>query len=147
MTRTMQTRAGGAGRLISCFALACAGLLACGGGAPPSERLVNAEAAIRGAIEINANAAPPRAALHLQLAQEQVDAMAPAISKLQGLEVRHSPSPSGASDSLACASPPQDTPAGTADGAARPPAPWPSPRRSSARHRSASSAAGRRRGR
>ena len=73
MTRTMQMRRGGAGLLISCFAIACAGLVACGGGAPPSERLVNAEAAIRGAIEINANAAPPRAALHLQLAQEQVD--------------------------------------------------------------------------
>lgn len=48
-------------------------LPACGGGSPPSERLVNAEAAIRGAMEINANVAPPRAALHLQLAQEQVD--------------------------------------------------------------------------
>jgi hypothetical protein len=46
---------------------------ACGGGAPPSERLVNAESAIRGAIEISANVSPPRAALHLQLAQEQVD--------------------------------------------------------------------------
>ena len=45
----------------------------CGGSASPSERLVTAEAAIRGGIEINANASPPRAALHLQLAQEQVD--------------------------------------------------------------------------
>jgi hypothetical protein len=45
----------------------------CGGGSPPSERLVTAEAAIRGGIEINANVSPPRAALHLQLAQEQVD--------------------------------------------------------------------------
>jgi hypothetical protein len=46
---------------------------ACGGGSAPSERLVTAEAAIRGAIELNANVSPPRAALHLQLAQEQVD--------------------------------------------------------------------------
>ena len=60
-----------AGLLISIAALGF--VAACGGGAPPSERLVNAEAAIRGAIEINANASPPRAALHLQLAQEQVD--------------------------------------------------------------------------
>lgn len=36
--------------------------------------------------------------------------MAPAISQLQGLEVRHSPSPSAASDLLACAAPPQATP-------------------------------------
>jgi hypothetical protein len=47
--------------------------LGCGGSATPSERLVTAEAAIRGGIEINANANPPRAALHLQLAQEQVE--------------------------------------------------------------------------
>jgi hypothetical protein len=60
-----------AGLLLSIAAFSAA--VACGGGAPPSERLVNAEAAIRGAIEINANASPPRAALHLQLAQEQVD--------------------------------------------------------------------------
>jgi hypothetical protein len=52
------------------LALAAVG---CGGGAAPSERLITAEAAIRGGIEINANVAPPRAALHLQLAQEQVD--------------------------------------------------------------------------
>jgi uncharacterized protein YqfA (UPF0365 family) len=63
-----------AGLLISIVSIAGLGFVAaCGGGAPPSERLVNAEAAIRGAIEINANASPPRAALHLQLAQEQVD--------------------------------------------------------------------------
>jgi hypothetical protein len=60
-----------AGLLISIAVFSAAA--ACGGGAPPSERLVNAEAAIRGAVEINANASPPRAALHLQLAQEQVD--------------------------------------------------------------------------
>ena len=67
-------RARSAGLLISVLGIVALGFVAaCGGGAPPSERLVNAEAAIRGAIEINANASPPRAALHLQLAQEQVD--------------------------------------------------------------------------
>jgi hypothetical protein len=64
---------GAAGLLISIAVMMIAVGAACGGGAPPSEHLVNAEAAIRGAIEINANASPPRAALHLQLAQEQVD--------------------------------------------------------------------------
>jgi hypothetical protein len=68
MLRCSDGRWRAAGLLIS-LALGTA----CGGGAPPSERLVNAEAAIRGAIEISANASPPRAALHLQLAQEQVD--------------------------------------------------------------------------
>jgi hypothetical protein len=54
--------------------LSLAGLASgCGGGAPPSERLSTAEAAIRGAIELNANISPPRAQLHLTLAQEQVD--------------------------------------------------------------------------
>jgi uncharacterized protein YqfA (UPF0365 family) len=47
--------------------------MGCGAEAPPSERLVTAESAIRGGLELGANAAPPRAALHLQLAQEQVD--------------------------------------------------------------------------
>jgi hypothetical protein len=58
-------------RLAGCgiVVVACA----CGGGAPPSERLITAEAAIRGGVEINANTTPPRAALHLQLAQEQVE--------------------------------------------------------------------------
>lgn len=69
MVRCGKARWHAAGLLIS-VALAAAG---CGGGAPPSERLVNSEAAIRGAVEINANVSPPRAALHLQLAQEQVD--------------------------------------------------------------------------
>jgi hypothetical protein len=55
-------------------ALSLVGLASgCGGGAPPSERLSSAEAAIRGAIELNANISPPRAQLHLTLAQEQVD--------------------------------------------------------------------------
>jgi len=69
MVRCGKARWHAAGLLIS-VALAAAG---CGGGAAPSERLVNAEAAIRGAVEIDANVSPPRAALHLQLAQEQVD--------------------------------------------------------------------------
>lgn len=70
MTTTSSTRDWP--RLVAALvwaALACG----CGGSAAPSERLVTAEAAIRGGIEINANASPPRAALHLQLAQEQVD--------------------------------------------------------------------------
>jgi hypothetical protein len=45
---------------------------ACASAAPPSERLVNAEAAIRGALEVDAGKVP-RAGLHLKLAQEQVD--------------------------------------------------------------------------
>jgi hypothetical protein len=69
MVRCGKARWHAAGLLIS-VALTAAG---CGGGAPPSERLVSSESAIRGAIEINANVSPPRAALHLQLAQEQVD--------------------------------------------------------------------------
>ena len=48
-------------------------LAACGGSAAPSERLITAESAIRGAMEIGANPNPPRAALHLQLATEQVE--------------------------------------------------------------------------
>lgn len=48
-------------------------LAACGGSATPSERLITAESAIRGAMEIGANTTPPRAALHLQLAMEQVE--------------------------------------------------------------------------
>jgi hypothetical protein len=45
---------------------------ACAGAPPPSERLSTAEAAIRGAMEVDANTLP-RGALHLKLAQEQVD--------------------------------------------------------------------------
>ncbi len=48
------------------------GASACATVAPPSERLTTAEAAIRGAVEVDANTVP-RAALHLKLAQEQVD--------------------------------------------------------------------------
>ena len=58
MVRCGKARWHAAGLPIS-VALAAGG---CGGGAPPSERLVNSEAAIRGAIEINANVSPPRAA-------------------------------------------------------------------------------------
>ena len=43
----------------------CAG---CGSVAPPTERLTTAEAAIRGALEVDANSLP-RGALHLKLAQ------------------------------------------------------------------------------
>ncbi|MDD9946176.1 MAG: DUF4398 domain-containing protein [Myxococcales bacterium] len=56
----------------------CASLLAltvfaaCGGSAPPTQRMASAEAAIRGAQEIGATK-EPRAALHLKLAQEQVE--------------------------------------------------------------------------
>ena len=46
--------------------------LGCAGTAPPTERLTTAEAAIRGALEVDSNSLP-RGALHLKLAQEQVD--------------------------------------------------------------------------
>ena len=46
--------------------------LGCAGTPPPTERLTTAEAAIRGAMEVDANSLP-RGALHLKLAQEQVD--------------------------------------------------------------------------
>jgi hypothetical protein len=44
----------------------------CAGASPPTERLTTAEAAIRGALEVDATSLP-RGALHLKLAQEQVD--------------------------------------------------------------------------
>jgi hypothetical protein len=47
-------------------------LLGCASAPAPTERLTNSEAAIRGALEVEANTIP-RAALHLKLAQEQVD--------------------------------------------------------------------------
>ena len=53
----------------SVLLLASAG---CGSYPPPTERMTTAEAAIRGAQEVNA-AQQPRAALHLKLAQEQTD--------------------------------------------------------------------------
>lgn len=64
----------------TCLVLAMSGALAlvlapvggCASAPPPSERLTTAESAIRGATEVDANSVP-RAALHLKLAQEQVD--------------------------------------------------------------------------
>lgn len=48
-------------------------LVACGGGMPPpSDRLASAEAAARSASELGAGK-EPKAALHLKLAQEQID--------------------------------------------------------------------------
>lgn len=48
-------------------------LIACGGSFPaPNERLTNAEAASRSADELGARN-NPKAALHLKLAQEQID--------------------------------------------------------------------------
>lgn len=44
----------------------------CAGASPPTERLSTAEAAIRGAREVDATELP-RGALHLKLAQEQVE--------------------------------------------------------------------------
>jgi hypothetical protein len=58
--------------LVAMTVLALAVLGGCASAAPPSERLVNAEAAIRGAMEVDAGKVP-RAGLHLKLAQEQVD--------------------------------------------------------------------------
>lgn len=58
--------------IVTVMTLSALALGACASVAPPSERLVNAEAAIRGALEVDA-AKVPRAGLHLKLAQEQVD--------------------------------------------------------------------------
>lgn len=44
----------------------------CGSYPPPSERMASAEAALRGASEVGASDVP-RAALHLRLAEEQID--------------------------------------------------------------------------
>ena len=55
--------------LLAISVLFCA---ACASVPPPTGRLTDAEAAIRGATEVEANTVP-RAALHLKLAQEQVD--------------------------------------------------------------------------
>ena len=52
--------------------LSGAGILGCGGAAPPTEKVASTEAAIRGAQEVGAPAVP-QAALHLKLAQEQLD--------------------------------------------------------------------------
>lgn len=44
----------------------------CGSVPPPTERIASAEAALRGASEVGASQVP-RAALHLKLAEEQID--------------------------------------------------------------------------
>lgn len=61
-------------RAQTLHALACALALsgACAGTPAPTERLTTAEAAIRGAREIDAQNVP-RGALHLKLAQDQVE--------------------------------------------------------------------------
>jgi hypothetical protein len=46
--------------------------LGCGGALAPTERLATTEAAIRGARELDADALP-RGALHIKLAEEQLD--------------------------------------------------------------------------
>ena len=53
-------------------ALAAMLCIACATVPPPTGHVSDAEAAIRGAMEVDANSVP-RAALHLRLAQEQVD--------------------------------------------------------------------------
>jgi len=60
--------------IFSTFALlALLGAVGCGGSfPPPSERLASAEAAARSARELGADK-DPKAALHLKLAQEQID--------------------------------------------------------------------------
>lgn len=50
----------------------CLAAAACASAPPPTERLTTSEAAIRGALEVEANTVP-RAALHVKLAQEQVE--------------------------------------------------------------------------
>ena len=54
--------------LFTLFALTAA----CSGSAAPTSRLTTAEAALRAASEVGA-AEVPRAALHMKLAQEQID--------------------------------------------------------------------------
>ena len=58
-------------RTIPCAVLLLVGS-ACASVPPPTEKMTTAEAAIRGASELGAPKVP-RAGLHLQLAQEQVD--------------------------------------------------------------------------
>jgi hypothetical protein len=57
---------------VAAAILLLAGAAGCGSYPPPTERMTTAEAAIRGAQEVNA-AQQPRAALHLKLAQEETD--------------------------------------------------------------------------
>ncbi|HWL88250.1 MAG TPA: DUF4398 domain-containing protein [Polyangiaceae bacterium] len=53
-------------------AIAYGMLVGCGSYAPPNESLVNSQASVRAAQEVGAQN-NPQAALHLKLAQEQVD--------------------------------------------------------------------------
>jgi urease accessory protein UreE len=57
---------------VAATILLLAGVVGCGSYPPPTERMMTAEAAIRGAQEVNASQ-QPRAALHLKLAQEETD--------------------------------------------------------------------------
>ena len=57
-------------RTVSALSLVL--LIGCGSFPPPTERLNTTQGAIRGATEVGAEQIP-RAALHLKLAQEQVD--------------------------------------------------------------------------
>ncbi len=59
-------------RHLSGIALGCLGLAACGSVPPPHEREASTTAAIRSAHEVGAEQVP-QAALHLKLAQEQLD--------------------------------------------------------------------------
>ena len=52
--------------------VAALGLMACGSAPPPHERQASSQAAIRAATETNAQQVP-QAALHLKMAQEQLD--------------------------------------------------------------------------
>ena len=53
-------------------AIACLGLLGCGGGAMPSAQMTESKAAIRAADELGAERYPD-AALHLRMARDQVE--------------------------------------------------------------------------
>ena len=54
------------------WGVAALGLMACGSAPPPHERQASSQAAIRAATEVDAQQVP-QAALHLKLAQEQLD--------------------------------------------------------------------------
>ena len=54
------------------WGIAALGLIACGGAPPPNDRQASSQAAIRAATEVDAQQVP-QAALHLKLAQEQLD--------------------------------------------------------------------------
>ena len=58
---------------LAAFLLLSSSIVACGGSIPPpSDRMATAEAASRSARELGADK-EPKAALHLKLAQEQID--------------------------------------------------------------------------